>query len=145
MKDVNYPLRKAYYSLLSGITYNSVAVPVYYQKCPNDIAAANYIVFGGVSSNDLSSKYKADTETTIRVTVHTHQQIYNSGEAADSIAGSILLAIYPDPQTKPDLSADSLQLVDTLLANDFTLDYNLFNTREYVDRILTFRHRIFHQ
>lgn len=145
MKDVNYPLRKAYYTLLSGITYDSVAVPCYYQKAPNDIAANNYIVFGGINNNDSSTQHKADTDTSINVTIHTYQQVYNSGEAADAIAGTILSLIYPDKQTHFDMSDDTLQNVTTTLTNDFTQFYNILGSREYIDRILTFRHHIFHQ
>ena len=144
MRDSNYPLRKVYYSLLSGITYNSVPVRVFYQKAPSDVSDNNYIVFGSINNVDASSKHKADTDTSIQVTIHTHQSPYNDGAAADTIAGTILSLIYPDPQTHPDMSADSLQNVTTNLSNDFVQSYNILGGREYVDRILTFRHRIFH-
>ena len=98
MKDSNYPLRKSYYSALTGITYDSNTVPVYYLQAPDDIAASNYIVFGGVSNNDLSTKSSADTDSLMRVTIHTFKEKYNDGKEADFIAGSVLERIYPNSQ-----------------------------------------------
>lgn len=145
MKDVNYPLRKAYFSLLNGLVYNSVPIKAFYQKAPSNITDNNYIVFGGINNNDVSSKEKADTDTQIRVTIHTHKDGSNDGAAADAIAGLVLNALYSIPQSVLDMSADSLQCVTTKLNGDITLDYAIFNTREKIDRVLTFSHRIFHQ
>ncbi len=145
MRSVNFPLRKKYYSLLTGITYNDVLVPSFYQKAPNDLVTENYIVFGEISSNDTSSKYKAETETSIRLTIHTYKSIYNSGESADSIANEIFARVYPNGQVNHDLSEDSLQVVNTRLSSDYTQNYNINNEREYIDRHLTFTHIIFHQ
>lgn len=145
MIDVNYPLRKIYYAALSGLTYNSVDLKAFYQKAPDDISDANYIVFGGISSTDQSSKSNSDTDTSIRVTIHTFREKYNDGAAADAIAGLVLGVIYPNAHDRADMSADGLQLVGTVLSSDQTQNYNLQGVREYVDRVLTFKHRIFQQ
>jgi len=144
MRDVNYPLRVAYNSALSVLKYNDVPIPVFYQKAPDNIEDENYIVFGGITNNDTSSQYKADTSTSMRVTIHTFKEKYNDGAAADAIAGLVLMAIYPDRQTALELT-DNLQCVTTKLSGDFTQNYNINNTREYVDRVLTFQHSIFHR
>lgn len=143
MKDVNYPLRKIYYAALSPLTYNGIPIPVFFQKAPDDIIAPNYVVFDGITNSDTSGKYKAQTDTAITVTIHTFKEKYNDGRAADDIAGLILNAIHPNKQTRPDMSADGLQVVNTKLTTDFTQNYNINNTREYVDRLLTFTHSIF--
>lgn len=146
MKDVNWPIRKIYNTRLTGITYNSTTVRAFYQSAPDDITDSYYIVFGSVDNNDVSSKSNADTNTSMQVTIHTFESKYNSGRAADDIAGSIFTALYPDPQaTQPDMSADGLQIVTTRLTGDRTLPYNIQGSREYIDRVLTFTHRIFHQ
>lgn len=145
MKSVNYPLRKIYHAALTGITYNSVTVRNFYQKAPDDITDNYYIVFSGVSNNDLSSKQKANTGTSIQVTIHTHEMKYNDGRAANEIAQSVFDVIYPTPDTIHDLSGDGLQLVNTKLTGDFEQPYNIQGAREYLDRILTFTHRIYHQ
>lgn len=145
MRDTNWPIRKIYNTLLTGITYNSTTVKAYYQKAPNDVVENYYIVFGSVDNNDVSSKSNANTDTVMQVTIHTFESISNSGRAADSIAASIFSVIYPDPQAaKPDMSADGLQIVTTRLTGDRTLPYNILAANEYIDRILTFTHRLFH-
>lgn len=144
MKDVNWPLRKIYYSALNGLTYNSTTIKAFYQKAPDDISDKYYIVFAGLTNNDVSSKQKSDTDTSIRVTIHTYESKYNDGRAADAIAQLVFDAIYPNKQTRPDMSADGLQVVNTSLSQDLVQDYNIQNSREYFDRILTFTHRVYH-
>lgn len=144
MKDVNYPLQKAYLTALSGITYNGVAVPVYYQSLPDDVQPDNYIIFGPVSNNDTSTKTTADTDSSMRVTIHSFQFKYNTGEAINNIAGQVFAAIYPYPNYNIDLSMYGFQVVRTEMISDNTLDYNLINTRAYIDRIIIFRHDVYH-
>ncbi len=144
MRSVNFALRKVYFAALTGITYNSVPIKIFYQKAPSEISDENYIVFGGVSSNDTSAKFKAQTDTSIRVTVHSYKSIYNDGQSTDNISDQVIQRIYPDKQNRPDMSADNLQIINTELSNDFTQSYNLNGSREYIDRVLTFRHQIFH-
>lgn len=144
MKDVNWPLRKIYYSALNNLSYNSTTVRAFYQKAPNDITDNYYIVYAGITNNDVSSKQKSDTETSVRVTIHTKEAVSNNGRAADDIAQLVFDAIYPDKLNRPDLSADGLQIVNTRLQSDFPIDYNIQGALEYIDRVLTFTHRIYH-
>lgn len=142
MRDVNYSLRKAYYSALTGINYDAGGVPVYYLQAPDDLTASNYIVFGGVTNTDLSTKNSADTGTLMRVTVHTFKDKYNDGKAADFIAGEILQRIYPNSQAALVLE-DNLQMFSTELVSDIIQDYGIRNSTVYIDRILIFRHKIY--
>jgi|SRR5690348_1654830 len=142
MRDVNYSLRKAYYTALTGITYEASGVPVYYLQAPDDITASSYIVFGGVTNSDLSTKNSADTASLMRVTIHTFKDKYNDGKAADFIAGDVLQRIYPNAQAALILD-DSLQMFSTELVSDLTQDYNVQNASVYIDRILIFRHKIY--
>lgn len=144
MNSVNFALRKIYFSALSGISYNGNNCPAFYQKAPDDITNNNYIVFGGINNVDVSGQVKADTDTSIRVTIHTFQTKYNDGRAADDIAQQIFDLIYPDKQTHADMSADGFQLVATKLTGDQIIDYRIENAREYLDRILIFTHQISH-
>lgn len=145
MRDSNKPLRIAYVSKLStpAIEYNGEEVPVWYVEAPPTETAKNYIVIGAIDNNDASTKHKADTSTTIRVTIHTHNDVMNDGDAADVIGGEVMERIYPADKTQLDLSADDLQVVSTELNGDFLQDYQAEGARKYIDRILTFRHRIF--
>ena len=142
MRDINYSLRKAYFTVLTGITYEGSATPVYYLQAPNSITASNYILYSGVANNDLSTKNSSDTGTLMRVTIHTFKEKYNDGKAADFIAGQIYQRIYPNPQFNLILE-DNLQMVSTELVNDLTQDYGIRNSVVYIDRILIFRHKIF--
>lgn len=145
MIDANFPIRKIYFSLLNGLVYNDVPIKAFYMKAPDDINDANYIVYGGISNSDVSSKQNFDTDTSVRVTVHSFRDKYNDGAACDVIAGLIMQAIYPNSTDRPDMSLDGLQLVGTRLDSDFVQNYNIQGNREYVDRVLTFKHRIYQQ
>lgn len=143
MKDVNAAIQKSYYTALTGITYNSVAVPVYYMTAPDDLNVDNYIVFGGVTNNDISTKGSSDTNTLMRVTIHTKSNKYNSGQAANSIAGQVFASIYPTSQSV--LTLEGFQMYSTELHSDLTQDYSIQNSVSFIDRILIFRHKIYHR
>ena len=145
MLDVNYPLRKAYFAALSGITYGGVAVPVYYDALPEDESPVNYIIFSGLTHNDDSTKDSDDTVSLMKVTIHTSNNKYNDGKAADIIGGIVYQRIYPDSHTNLNLSADGLQVTGTSFSNDFTNDYVINKTIVYVDRTIIFRHKIYAQ
>lgn len=145
MKSVNYSLRKAYNTALSGITYNSVDVPVYYKKLPDYLTPDNYIIFDGVSNNDISTLHTSDTSTSIRVSIYTRNEKSNSGKACDDIAGIVLQRIYPNNQFVLDLSADGFQIISTKLGADNQNDWTTLSQLEYIDRFLVFTHNIYHR
>lgn len=144
MKSVNYSLRKMYYAALNGLNYNGTLIKAFYQKAPDNISDPVYIVYSAVNNADVSSKQNSDTNTSIQVTIHSHELKYNDGRAADDIAGLIFAAIYPTSHAQGDLITDGLQIVDTVLSADSTLSYNIQGAREYLDRQLVFTHRIYH-
>jgi metal-dependent HD superfamily phosphatase/phosphodiesterase len=143
MKDINATLQKSYYTALNGIVYNDAAVSVYYMTAPDDLAVDNYIIFAGVTNNDISTKGSSDTNTLMRVTIHTKSNKYNSGQAANNIAGQVLSRIYPNSQSV--LTLEGAQMFSTELASDNTQDYSIKNSVSFIDRILIFRHKIYHQ
>jgi hypothetical protein len=144
MKDCNFPLQKVYNAMLSGIMYDSVAVPAYFKSLPDNISPNNYIIFDHVSNADNSTINTADSASSVRVTIHTFDNKYNTGKAANNIGGQVLQIIYPNSQAILDLNADNLQMYSTELVTDIMQDYNQAS-RVYLDRILIFRHRIFHR
>lgn len=144
MKDVNFPLRKAYISKLTNLTYLGVVIPVYYQFIPDDKQDPAYIIISPVITIDTSAKTNNDSQTSFRVGVYTRSEKYNDGKACDLITGLILAAIYPNPSATMDLSADGLQNVNINLAGDQTQSWKIDNQKVYITRILTFRHTIFH-
>lgn len=144
MRDVNTPLSKAYFTALTGITYNSIAVRSFSGEAPDDISDKNYIVFGEVSNNDLSSKSSADTSTSMRVTIHTFDEKYTSSIIANSIANQVLARIYPYTQFNLTLDGN-FQIYSTELASDTTQSITMDANRAFIDRIFIFRHKIYHR
>ena len=84
-----------------------------------------------------------NTLTSIQLQIVTEGEGANPGKMADDIAGAVFGIIYPTPQAVLDMTADGVQMVGTFLADDRVLSERLGNI-EYVTRILTFRHNIFH-
>lgn len=136
MKDINYPLRKAYFAALQA-----TGLPVYYQSIPNNINPENYIVFRSINSNDASTKTSSDTSTTITVEIHTLKDIMNPGLDADTIAGLVYTYIYAISQFV--LPMDLMQMVSTQLSNDNVQNVQLNHQQAYVSRFITFSHNIF--
>lgn len=144
MRDVVYPVQKATLIALSGITYNSVGVPAYFKELPDDLTAENYIIFDVVINTDASTFQSAETLTLHRITIHTFQAKYNTGKAVAAIANEVFDRIYPNSQARLDLSPDNMRCVWTELDNDIPQDYRLLNSKVYLDRIIIFRHKIYH-
>jgi hypothetical protein len=142
MRDVNTALLKAYFIAFDGITYNSVPVPSYSGIMPDNINPNNYILFGEVSNNDLSTKGSADTNTLMRVTIHTFDEKYNSPIIVNSIANEVFQRVYANSQFNLSLD-DDLQIYSTELVSDITQHLQVDNSRAYIDRIIIFRHKIF--
>lgn len=139
MIDVNYPLRKAYYSKLSTITYAGSSVPVYYKRLPDNLEPRYYIIMDGAANVDASTTNSRDTWTSMRVTVHTWEEKSNPGKAADLIAGEVLTKIYQRPST---LAPTGLFVITTQLSDDRVMDVEVDN-KVFIDRVLTFRHNIY--
>ncbi len=136
MKDINYPLRKAYFRALQA-----TGLPVYYQSLPNNINPDNYIVFRSISSGDDSTKSSAQTDTTITVEIHTLRDVINPGLDADLIATDVFNYIYAISQFV--LPMDGVLMMSTKLEQDNTQNVQLNNQLAYINRFITFRHRIF--
>src|ERR1043165_65107 len=109
MRDAQCPLQKAYLNALTGITYNSLTIPVYYQMIPDNISPDNYIIFGPVTNTDRSNFINPETDSLMRVTIHTFQMKYNTGVAISALTEEVFNRIYPNSQFNVDLSNDDLQ------------------------------------
>lgn len=137
MIDINYSLRIAYQSALSGIA----GVPVFYQIVPQGISPENYIVFRSITNTDASTKNSSDTGTNITVEIHTWNDNLNSGLSADMVAREVFNRIYPNTQAV--LTLNGAQMVSTRLVNDVTQPPVTIGNRMYISRFLTFKHNIF--
>lgn len=145
MKDVNYPLRKAYKASLNGLTANGNPVEVYYNQLPEGDEDAAYILMVSPSSVLKGTFSTHDTDTSLQLQIRTWSENGNAGKIADDIADDIFSAIYPTPQSVLDLSADGLQMVGMRLQNDIVNTITGHGNREFVTRILTFTHNIYYK
>ena len=137
MIDINYSLRTAYFSALTGIA----GVPVFYNAVPANTSPDNYIVFRSITNVDASTMNSSDVNTQITVEIQTFDSGINSGLSADMTAREVFTRILPNPGAV--LSLDGAQMVSTRLLNDVTQPPVNLGNRVYVSRFLTFGHKIF--
>jgi len=137
MIDINYSLRIAYTTALSGID----GVPVFYESLPPTISPETYIVFRSITSNDASTRNSSDTNTNVTVEIHTWDNGLNSGLSADMIAREVYNRIYPNGQSP--LTLDGAQMVWTRMVSDNTQNFSNQQNRTYISRFITFKHNIF--
>lgn len=140
MIDINIPLRTAYITALTGLQYNTTSVPVYYQNAPSRDDLKYYVIMSPVVSIGNGDKGFNQTATTMQLSITTWEEQYNDGLAADTIAGLILNIIYPTPQARLVLSAGYNTQIE--LISDNTTQFKRQDQRNYINRILLFRHQI---
>ena len=144
MKDVNYPLRKAYMLALANMVVDSVTVEVFYPAAPEEYTGKAYILLSQPSNVDNGTKNSSDTDTSMQLKIITWNEGSNAGKLADLIANEVFARIYPIPQSTLDLSADNINMVSTELTGDQTQDYGTVDNRFFIDRYITFKHFISH-
>lgn len=143
MLSSNLSLRKAYFSLLSTIQYNSVSVPVYWQQLPTTVEAGIYIIFGQIRNNDDSNKSASVTQTSVTVSIFTNSLKYNDGVAVEAVTNEVLNRIYKEPRFNIVLAQSFFQIIQTTLESDITNDFSEDRQNIYIDRVLVFNHTIF--
>lgn len=136
MIDLNYSLRIAYFSALSGI-----GVPVHYQELPPTSKPDSYIILRSITSSDASSKSSSDTETYLTVSIYTANSVVNSGLTADILAREVFNRVYP--YTQFNLTIDGGQIVSTVMDRDHSGEPVTIAGKVFNDRHITFKHNIF--
>lgn len=137
MIDINYSLRTAYTTALTGIA----GVPVFYNAVPQTVSPDNYIVFRSITNTDASTMNSSDVNTQITIEIQTWNDALNSGLSADMAAREVFNRILPNPGAV--LTLDGAQMVKTRLLNDVTQAPVTLGNRTYVSRFITFGHNIF--
>lgn len=133
MKDINNPLIKAYYDIISPL------YPCYEGEEPDNEENKLYVVLSDVSSSDVSTKSSTDHQASIQVSLHSWEVGYNNAKALNTAAGVILTAIKPTPYST--ITIDGATVVTTKV-EDRTFPYGKLNGRVYVSRNLIFSHLI---
>lgn len=143
MQDVELALRKAY---LTAINASDAGVEMYYDAAASQLAAdASYILFKGITSNDASTKTSSDVDVTVTLEVYTKSLGSNPGIDCANIANEILKAILTTPSFNLDLSNDNMQCYKTTLVSNDSKTWSVDSQLVYVDRVISFRHKIFIQ
>lgn len=143
MLSSNLSLSRAYFSILSTITYLGNPVPVFKNQIPTTISPGIYIMFGRIRNVDISDKSASVTQTSVTVSIYTNSLKYNDGEAVEIVANEVLNRIYKNPQFKIALAESFFQVIGTSVQNDFTQDFSVEKQNTYIDRIIIFNHTIY--
>lgn len=143
MLSSNLSLSRAYFSILSTITYLGNPVPVFKNQIPTTISPGIYIMFGRIRNVDISDKSASVTQTSVTVSIYTNSLKYNDGEAVEIVANEVLNRIYKNPEFKIVLAESFFQVIGTSIQNDFTQDFSVDKQNVYIDRIIIFNHTIY--
>lgn len=143
MLSVNLSLSRAYFSILSTITYLGNPVPVFKNQIPTTISPGFYIMFGRIRNVDVSNKTSPMTQTSVTVSIYTNSLKYNDGVAVEVVANEVLNRLLKTPNFNIALAESFFQVVGTSLQNDFTQDFSEDKQNTYIDRIMIFQHTIF--
>lgn len=146
MKDVNSALRKKYFELLNGhLVIDGQAIPVYSDYIPNVINADCYLIVSIVSSSTaIATKTSHITDTSVQFGIFTKDTVANPGKKRDDIAGQIYSIVFPKPNSKIDLEPE-FQVVFMNLENDNNLSALRTDNAVYLNRYITFSHKIYHR
>lgn len=135
MRDVNIPLRKLYYSLLSEIGY-----PVYYMEQPDNKDDEVYIVFHNPNSSDASTFNTHDTSTSMQVSVHV-KAIKGDSLLVDQVAAQVYEKLIPSYNEH--IQGDDIQIVSTRVTADRTEEPLRLGGVIFGTRSIIFSHGIF--
>lgn len=135
-RDHNNALRKAYFAALTGITYGGNPIPVYADEAPDE-PGSTYITFAPLTNSDDSPKNAVVLDATILVSVYTSAPKYHNATVVDAISDEVLQRITAG------LTINGVQNVFTTMVNDNTERPRILNQLVAIDRLITFRHKIF--
>jgi hypothetical protein len=136
MKDTAYPIRKAYYTLISGLGYD-----VYDSKAP-DNASYPFIILGSQTSQSENTKSSFDNRVTINIDVnYSFDDDFGGRKPLDLIVDAILTAVLSSPSETP-ISATGFNVYSTKKIIDFDFDPIVNDTQTIYRRVITIEHLI---
>ena len=143
MKDINQPIRKAFYEALNGnLSYNGVNVPVSDEALKStDENKSYYVLLSTQSSRDASTKTSDDREATIVLDIVTKTQRVTKS-ICDNIAEQILDHIYTAPHVHTLTAPANWQFLLLRLSDDRHLTLSVPDSVSVVRRLLTFSLRV---
>jgi hypothetical protein len=143
MKDINRPIRLAFFNALNGLlTYDSSNVPVHDKKQKREDNSNNYVILGTVSSTPDHTQQSFDKIATIDVDIVTKAADGVTSDVADNIAGQITTLLFTAPFTHTLTAPVDWQFLNLEVIRDTELPLTLTATSFQLRRILTFQLRV---
>ena len=116
MKDTAYPVRKAYFTLLSGLGYT-----VFDSKAP-DTAIKPYIILGSQTANSENTKTSFDNRVTINIDIVTsYIDGFGGRKDLDLIVDNVLQAAIPQAG-QSGVTVTGFNIVSTKKLTDYSFE-----------------------
>lgn len=136
MKDTSYPIRKAYYALITGLGYTC------FDFQATDNATKPYVILSSQTSQSENTKSSFDNRATINIDIVTSfDDGFGGRKALDLIVNAILEAVIPTPSTTG-ITVAGFNIYSTKKLIDFDLPPLQQSTQTFFRRIITFEHLI---
>lgn len=145
-KDVNAPLRKAYITLIGGLTYEGSAVKVYDGFAPDSVNVGVqsflYCEVKDQTSNDSTrTKNVLSYDSTILINIYYGVMGGGGRKKCDDIADMIYDDVVTVSGNGIDLSGYNLDIVTTNVVSDLTNTFSTKSHKVWV-RSIRLRHQI---
>lgn len=140
MKNVNDPLTTEYWQLLSY----ALPVPVFRDGyVPSDLVEDAYVMVSAINNTDDGTMTCDFTLTSIQVGIYTRSAQNNNAIQINSIADAVYSTIRPSPVNQINISG--FQILTTELGNDTSPPPFDTGSELYINRFITFNHKILHK
>ena len=141
MKDINKPVRLAFWNLLNGnLEYEGNNVPVSDEILTED--ANYYVLLTNQTSTPDETKTSFDAEATMTVDIITKTYQSVTKDIADDIADQILTLLRPTPNTHALPTPANWQFLNLRKTGDQYLSLNVTPTSSIIRRVMTFSFRV---
>lgn len=136
MKDLSYPIRKAYYQAISSLGYGC-----YDSKAPND-AILPFVILGVQNNVDESTKTSFNNRCTINLDLYaSNTEQYSARKVLDNMVNTIMSSIMPAPYATS-LSIQGFNIFGTKKVIDNDFDPIVTDEQTILRKIIVIEHLI---
>jgi hypothetical protein len=140
MKNINDIMTTKYFQLLKAAM---PSIQIFRDYVPTDLGGDVYVLISAINNTDKGTFQTDDTNTTIQVGIYSRTTTDNNADDMQAIATSVYNAIKPgQPNT---ISVRGAQVLTTELVNDVSPAPLDTGSMLFINRFITFQHKIFHQ
>lgn len=141
MKDINKPIRLAFWNLLNGnLDYEGVNVPV-----TDELLNTNsnyYVLLTNQTATPDETKTSFDAEATMTIDIVTKTGKSVTKDIADDIANQILTLLRPSPALHGLIPPPDWQFLNLRKSDDRYMPASITGTSSIVRRIMQFSFRV---